>query len=78
MQRNPRIASQVGRTIDRAQSAVANQEDIKAFFELYSTTCTELSITPENTWNMDETGVAQGACNNSRVLTDSRKKKTYC
>jgi hypothetical protein len=27
---------------------------------------------------MDETGVAQGACNNSRVLTNLRKKKTYC
>jgi hypothetical protein len=78
IQRNPRIASRVGRTIDRARSAAANQEDIKAFFELYDTTCKELGITPENTWNMDETGVAQGACDNSRVLTDAKKRKTYC
>jgi hypothetical protein len=75
IQRNPRIASQLGRTVDCARSAVANQEDIKAFFELYSTTCKELSITPENTWNMDETGVAQGACDNSRVLIDAKERR---
>jgi hypothetical protein len=78
LQRNTKIASRVGRTIERARSTAANQEDIRAFFELYDSTCKQYHILTENTWNMDETGVAQGACDNSRVLTDAAKKKTYC
>jgi hypothetical protein len=78
LQRNPRVASRIGRSIERARSAAANQEDVRAFLDLYNTTCKQLSIPPADTWNIDETGIAIGSCDNSRVITDLRKKKTYC
>ncbi|KAJ8115538.1 hypothetical protein OPT61_g2826 [Boeremia exigua] len=75
--RNPRVASIVGRTIGSARSTAASYETIRAFLELFERTRVELGIHYEDIWNMDETGVALGVCTNAQVLASSSKKKAY-
>jgi len=50
---------------------------MRAFLEKYDEIQRRLDIQTENTYNMDETGVALGVCTNTRVLASSRKKKAY-
>jgi hypothetical protein len=75
--RNPRVASIVGRKIESARTTAANYETIRAFLELFERTRIELGIQYEDMWNMDETGCALGVCTNTQVLASSTKKKAY-
>jgi hypothetical protein len=55
----------------------ANYGTIRAFLELFERIRIELGIQYEDTWNMNETGVALGVCTNSQVVASSSKKKAY-
>jgi hypothetical protein len=65
LRRNPRVYSIVGRLIDAERAKAADPEVIRAFLQLFEETRCRLGIQPEDMWNMDETGVALGVCNNS-------------
>jgi hypothetical protein len=77
IRRQPRIALVVGRKLEAQRADVATPEQVRAFLELYEQTRRRLNIQTENTYNMDETGVALGVCTNTRVLSSSQKKKAY-
>jgi hypothetical protein len=75
--RQPRIASVVGRKLEAQRADAATPEQIRAFLEHYKQIKQRLNIRTENTYNMDETGLALGVCTNTRVLSSSQKKKAY-
>jgi hypothetical protein len=77
LRRNPRVHSVVGRSIEASRAEAATPELIRDFLELFERTRLRLNIPPEAIWNMDETGLALGVCNNSQVIASSHKKKAY-
>ena len=77
LQRNERVHSIVGRSIEAARAEAATPAIIREFLELFESTRRRLNIPPEAIWNMDETGIALGVCNNSQVLASAHKKKAY-
>ena len=77
IERNPRVASVIGRKIHAERAGAATAEQIQAFYELFERVRKRLNIRAKDTWNIDETGVALGVCANTRVLASSRKKKAY-
>ena len=77
LQRNPRVASIVGRKIEAARADSATPAQVRAFLELFDRTRRILNIQMEDIYNVDETGIALGVCTNSRVLASSKKKKAY-
>ncbi|KAI1002231.1 hypothetical protein K3495_g5971 [Podosphaera aphanis] len=74
--RNPSVSSMVGRKIDSLRASAANPDNIRAFFEVFERTRTQLCVHREDIWNMDETGLALGLCTNTQVVAKSTKKKT--
>ena len=77
LQRNTRVHSIVGRSIEASRARVATPEMIREFLELFERTRRCLNIPPEAVYNMDETGIALGVCNNAQVLASAHKKKAY-
>ena len=75
--RNPRVASVIGRKLEASRAEAATPQQIRAFIELFERVRIQLGIPVEDNWNMDETGLALGVCVNSRVLANSQKKKAY-
>jgi hypothetical protein len=77
IKRQPRIASVIGRKLETQRADAATPAQVRAFLELFERTRIRLNIRTEDTWNMDETGLALGVCANTRVLSSSQKKKAY-
>jgi hypothetical protein len=77
LQRNPRVASIVGRRIEASRVDSTSQEALLGFFTRFEEAQKQFNVLLENTWNMDEHGIALGVCTNSKVLASSTKKKTY-
>ncbi|KAI0995965.1 hypothetical protein K3495_g12216 [Podosphaera aphanis] len=77
LQRQTNVHTVVGRSIEAVRATTGNQETIRSFFEVFSRTVRCLNIKTENLWNMDETGLALGACSNSRVLSSPLNHKAY-
>ncbi|KAI0999283.1 hypothetical protein K3495_g8912 [Podosphaera aphanis] len=75
--RNIRVHSVIGRKLEACRSNAAKPEEIKAFLDKFNQTCKDLNIKHSDSWNMDETGIASGVCNNSKVIASSSKKKAY-
>lgn len=58
--RHPELHSKLGKNIDADRIRNINPVDLRAWFSLFRRVLTEYKVTPENVWNMDETGVALG------------------
>ena len=76
LQRNPRIKSLLGRPIEATRARGAQPEQIQEFYSLLGKVRKTSGVRVENTWNMDESGTALGACVNSVRLGDALKNKT--
>lgn len=77
MERNPRLISILRKKIQSGKAGAATPEQVLSFHELFGCVRKKLNIRAEDTWNMDETGVALGVYTNSRVFTSSLKSKVY-
>jgi hypothetical protein len=77
LRRNLRVHSIIGRKIDASRATAANPESIREFLELYEATRRRLDIQLRDTYNIDETGIVLGVCNNSRVIASASKHKAY-
>ena len=75
--RNPKVISCIGKRIDARRIEGTQPEQIQQFYNLFDETCTRFNISTENTWNMDEHGIALGVCSNARVLARAGRNKTY-
>ncbi|EFQ89825.1 hypothetical protein P3342_001649 [Pyrenophora teres f. teres] len=75
LRRSPRIHSIVGRRIEAARAEEADSDSIWEFLELYEAIQRRLGVQLRDTYNIDETGVALGACNYTRVITSASKHK---
>ena len=74
--RNPRIKSLLARPIESARIDGAQPGQIQEFYDLYKRVQRKANIRAENSWNMDESGVALGVCMNTIAVGDASKKKT--
>lgn len=77
LQRNPRVHSVVGRLIEASRAKAASPKLIRTFLELVEAMRLRLGIQLHDIYNMDETGIAIGVCNNTRVLASTYKRKAY-
>jgi 4-hydroxybenzoate polyprenyltransferase len=76
-QRNPRVNTCIGKTIDSKRIEGTQPEKLQAFYNLFSSVRDRFNIQTEDMWNMDEHGIAQGVCeDNRRVLGEVKKGKT--
>jgi hypothetical protein len=73
--RNPRVHTIVGRSLEAARAEAANPDVICEWLELFERQRVEYNVSTADTWNVDETGVALGVCNNSRVVKSATKCK---
>jgi DDE superfamily endonuclease len=77
IQRNPRIASIIGRKIEATRIENTSQEALQQFFTKFEEVQQRFNVLLKNTWNIDEVGVATGVCTNTQVLANSAMKCTY-
>jgi hypothetical protein len=77
LQRNPRVASVIGKKIDAQRAEAATPKQVREFLERFERTRLRFNIPMDAVYNMDETGIALGVCTNSRVLASLLKKKAY-
>jgi hypothetical protein len=77
IQRNPRIASVVGKKIEPSRIESTTPEQLQGFFDRYDRVRRQYDIMLDDTWNMDEVGTALGICSNTRVLSGKKKARTY-
>jgi hypothetical protein len=66
----------ISRPIEAARAKGAQVEQIQEFYNLLQSVQKASGVRVENSWNMDESGIALGACTNSIRLGDASKKKT--
>ena len=66
----------LSRLIEAARAKGAQPEKIQEFYGLLKRVQKTNGVQVENSWNMDESGIAVGSCMNSVRLKDALKKKT--
>jgi DDE superfamily endonuclease/Tc5 transposase DNA-binding domain/helix-turn-helix, Psq domain len=77
LQRNPRVATCIGRSLDTARRQAATVDTINGFYAYFNQIQTQYGISPSDTWNMDEVGIGLGICANSTVIADSQKSTAF-
>jgi hypothetical protein len=77
LQRHPDIKSKVGRKIESLRIQNTTPAALEDWFQLFQRVQDQYQVKPANIWNMDETGIALGVCNNQIVVGSSRTKSTY-
>jgi hypothetical protein len=78
--RNTRVTSLIGRTLDKERVNGSDKATLASFYELLRRVVEEHHIKPQNIWNMDEHGIRSGKGSNGRVLgpvSNSGSKRTY-
>jgi len=80
LQRHPEIHSKVGKKIQAQRLDITTPEAIEAWFTQFNAVRERYKVEWKNIYNMDETGIALGVCNNQTVIgttsTTSSYKKT--
>lgn len=77
LSRQPRVASIVGRRLESVRAEAAKPALIRDFYQRFERIRLEHNVRLEDIYNVDETGLALGVCNNHQVLASSKKKKAY-
>jgi len=72
LRRHSELACVITRKIDASRVKAATPEAIAKFFEDLSNVIKEYNITPENEYNMDESGYAMGKIEASKCIINSR------
>lgn len=76
--RNPSVKTMIGTRIESARFDAATPEVLNQFYSNLEHIKSTHKVEDANIWNMDECGTAIGASTNSRVMGDSRKRRTRC
>jgi DDE superfamily endonuclease/Tc5 transposase DNA-binding domain/helix-turn-helix, Psq domain len=77
LQRNPSVKSKVGRKIESLRIKNTTPEALEEWFEHFRGVQVKYQVRPMNIWNMDETGIALGVCNNQVVVGSSTTDYAY-
>jgi hypothetical protein len=75
--RHPDLTSKVGRKIDTQRADSTTVEALEAWFTQLQTVQTHYKISPQNCYNMDESGIALGVCSNQWVLGTAHTTSTF-
>ena len=75
--RHPELRSKIGKNIEVERIQNTNSEDISTWFSHFRRVQVDYKVAPENIWNMDETGVALGACMTQKVIGSSSSSRIY-
>ena len=77
LHRHSTLVSKFSRALDHARSVAITKPLIKSWLELFSSTIRQYKITAENTYNMDETGIAMGVLGRSMVVVPRTAAQRY-
>lgn len=77
IQRHPEIRSKVGRKLQSQRVDCTSPQALATWFEHLQLVQQRYNILPQHAWNMDESGIALGVCNNQRVLGTTDTPSTY-
>ena len=77
LQRRPEVKSKIGKKIDTLRVKNTSPEVLSPWFDRLYAIIQQLSVTPANMWNIDETGIALSVCTNQRVIGSSETTHTY-
>lgn len=74
LHRHPELETKIGRTIEAARLKELSKETIEEWFDVLEKTIKEYEITPEDMYNMDETGFAVGSIQAAQVVVNKSLK----
>ena len=77
LRRHPELSSVTIRTIDASRIKAATPEAISHWFNELERVINEYNISPENIYNMDESGFSIGEIEASRRIIDARIRQQY-
>jgi hypothetical protein len=77
IKRHPDIKSKVGKKIEAARIQNTTPEALAQWYNLFDSIRRTHHVKLVNIWNMDETGIALGVCNNQWVIGRSATKSSY-
>ncbi|KAI0990914.1 hypothetical protein K3495_g17273, partial [Podosphaera aphanis] len=77
IKQNPRVASIVGRRIESLRVTGTNHTALENFCKLFKEVRDRFNIQTGDIWNMDEQGLGLGVCSNTKVLSSSKKTRTF-
>jgi len=77
IKRHPEIQSKVGRKIDTLRIENTSPKALTEWFALFKRVQNTYDVKPQHIWNMDETGIALGVCQNQWVIGKASTKKSY-
>jgi len=77
LQRHPEIKRVSARGLDRVRASAANVDTIQEYFELYRSLQQKYSISPQDTYNMDEKGFCMGAIQRSTVVIPVTQRDAF-
>jgi hypothetical protein len=78
LQRNPRVAVCIGRPLASTRAHGATQEALQDLYTTLQRVIQTYNIPPEAIYNMDEHGIALGACDGAPAAARMRKAETSC
>jgi ribosome recycling factor len=77
IKRHPDIKSKVGKKIEAERVRNTSPEALAEWYNLFDSIRRTYQVKLSNIWNMDETGIALGVCNNQWVIGRSSSKSSY-
>jgi hypothetical protein len=75
IQRNPAIASMMGRPQESKRIGQATEEVVQKWFDSYNYEVTRYKVQPLNIHNIDEYGMGLGICSSHQVIGEAKKTK---
>ena len=75
--RHPDIHSKIEKKLDALRAKNTTISQLKEYFDRLKRIIKMHNIAPENIWNIDETGLGLGVCNNQIVIRTSKTNQIY-
>ena len=77
LHRHPHLQTKIGRKIDRNRINNVTPEALKGWFDSLQKMKHKLKIQDNDIYNMDETGIALSAYNNTIVISSTQSRSTF-
>jgi len=77
LHRHPKVHSKIGKKIHVLRLKTTTPEALEGWFGYVKTVRERYNIQCDNTYNMDETGIVLGVCNNQQIIGSSTSTTAY-
>jgi Tc5 transposase DNA-binding domain/DDE superfamily endonuclease len=75
LRRQPILSTKIGRIVDALRVQNTDPNALRTWYTLFKKNVEDYNIHSSDIWDMDETGLALGACLNVRIIGSSSTKK---